>query len=289
MAADDIDGKPHNVAYSFDYGTISLTFDYQTAQYKENNVVRYADLEPLTFASWIDYEVLKWTAGSKTITYVPGSRNNVETINLTGSNGTAVKLDKTDGSEKTDGTGDYELGSAEGKNWAKYSDGKWYWVKKVTGSWQWMKADGTASIALNSAPTGGLQWTGTAAPEAVTKGGTDGEIKAYNTVVPNTQSGEAVFGTSAKPVGLNTLIEKKYIDARIGTWSNEINYFTTPTFITVSFSNDAFKADIDNDGNIKLTQQPTTTNPVGQTGTLYITGKDCFGHSKTWSLDIKIQ
>ena len=288
VAAADIDGKPHNVAYSFDYGRISLTFDYQTAQYAEKNIVRNASLTPLTFASWIDYEVLKWAAGSKTITYIPGSTTNVQTIDLEGTAGTAVKLVKADGTDTTTG-GDYELGSAEGKNWAKYTDGKWYWVKKVTGTWQWMKADGTASYALSSAPSANcLQYTGTDAPDAVTRGGTGSEIKAYNTVVPNTQGGVAKFGTSAKPVDLNSLIET-YIDARIGTWSNDINNFTTPTFITVSFSNDAFKAGIDASGNITLTQQPTTTNPVGQTGTLYITGKDCFGHSKTWSLDIKIQ
>lgn len=291
--ASEIDGKPHNVAYAFDYGKISLTFDYQTAQYAEDNIVRGTNMTPLTFASWIDYEVLKWKNGSKTITYVPGATGataNVQTVTLTGTPGAAVYINATNGSETATASGNYALGSAEGKYWAKYTtDNNWYWVKKVNGAWQWIKADGTASQTMNNDPRNyGLQWLGATAPTAVTTGGTAGEIVAYNTVIPNTQGGVAVFGTQAEPVNFKSLLDK-YVNARVGTFNTTTNLFDYNLPLVVSFSNAAFKATVDAAGEISLTQQPTTTNPVGQTGILSITGKDSFGHSKTWTLEIKIQ
>ena len=68
-----IDGKSHDVIYGYDYGYISLTKDYQSAQYtRKHHVADCKENLAMTFASWIHYEQIA-LAAAKTYTYNPGN------------------------------------------------------------------------------------------------------------------------------------------------------------------------------------------------------------------------
>ena len=79
-----------------------------------------------------------------------------------------------------------------------------------------------------------------------------------------------VFGVAAAKTNLSSLID------------------TYVTISDVSFSNTAFTVTLAGD-NLMFTQATTTANPSGQTGVLTIKGKDCFGHEKSWNVNVKIQ
>ena len=86
-AAGAIDNASHSIAYKYNFGWISMTYNYQTAAYSMGECVRYA-AQPLamTFASWIHYENVVWAEGAKpTITYSPGNAGKeAAKINLLG-------------------------------------------------------------------------------------------------------------------------------------------------------------------------------------------------------------
>lgn len=85
-----IDGKSHDVTYGYDYGYISLTKNYQTAQYtRKHHVADCKENLAMTFASWIHYEQIA-LAAAKSFTYRPGQAGNtVGTIILVGEAGSA--------------------------------------------------------------------------------------------------------------------------------------------------------------------------------------------------------
>ena len=85
-----IDGKSHDVVYGYDYGYISLTKNYQTAQYTKDIYYAFGkESLAMTFASWIHYEQVA-LAAAKTFTYRPGNAGEaVGSIVLVGAPGTS--------------------------------------------------------------------------------------------------------------------------------------------------------------------------------------------------------
>ncbi|MFS6555984.1 hypothetical protein VPJ68_11035, partial [Parabacteroides distasonis] len=76
VIAKDIDTKAHNIDYWYDFGKISLKYNYETADYETPNtyiVKSEQALNPLTFSSWVDFESAAWAKDAQpTITWYPG-------------------------------------------------------------------------------------------------------------------------------------------------------------------------------------------------------------------------
>ena len=249
----DIDGKSHVIDYKYDYGKISLTFDYQTAQYSTPAKFEKSGSNTLamTFASWIDYEQIDWAAGAPTITYNPGGiPTTPQTINI------AATATKRTWRHSETGT-EFESNLA--------ASNTSFVVTKVGNG----ETNGFAVGDVLNATQLAAIWS-----KLVETTPAVNALKAWNTVVPNYQlirgNQTPVFGVAAAKTNFYDLIG---------------NYVT---IIGVSFSNSAFTVAL-NGSDLEFTQVTTTANPSGQTGVLNITGADCFGHLKTWSVNVKIQ
>ena len=288
--AKDIDGKSHDVKYKYNFGLISLTRDNNSPNlYKEDYVVRYG-AAPLTytFASWIDYEVLSWKS-QPSITYIAGAASNEQEIVIGASTSTGsvtVQIKTADTKESvwkyTNLTANVTTSAnyvyVVERNEQRLVNGE---LKTVTVFYK-VNYDENAQTATVTEDTWAPRAEDSYKREAVTKevattsvANPDNAIMAYNTVLGKytTDSDDPVFGSSTKPINFASLIGQ---------------YVKAGDDITVSFSHPAFKAEISDDNSkIVFSQQTSTSNPTS-TGVLTLTAKDCFGHAKSWKLNVTI-
>ena len=283
----DIDAKSHEIVYDYYFGQISRTYNYTTAAYSNKTTDARvtksgAATLAMNFGSWIDYEELKWNGNAPTLTYaigavVPGT---AQDIVLVGSAGT--------------GTGIWTLnGYYYKKQGSDYYQVKW---NGPANQYQFVNSKGEF-IADADVTSNGVKLINDEGIYEVTENGTAGKILAWNTVTGNYRpDGSTIFGVAGKEVsfgGLVPTLGNGY--GYICNWQEDMQRpysADADGWITVKFNSgsasEAFKAEYDGTNKkIILKQQVNTANPVSE-GTIYITGADCFGHYKTWSLKVNI-
>ncbi len=270
----DIDGKARTIAYDYNFGPISLTFNYQTAEYNKDNYKLTAEKTlAMNFNSWSDFEEISWEA--PTLIYRAAYNGiqtpvNVLSTSVTGKAPLTVKYNNGAGLKDytvykytlVDGTEKYAIEvpvTAGGQTKAYY-------------------------LVLDAVPTAGVTVNGTldedgidafqsrVAEEVDAQGNVAAEnaIYAWNTQVANySEDGKTpIFGTATKKALFFGLSE--YLDN-----------------VEVSFAPASLYSVAYNNGVLTFTQKTYTVNPTTE-GTVTIKAKDCFGHEKTWTLKVNI-
>ena len=303
VLANDIDNKSHDISYKYDFGAISLQFNYQTAQYNkpEKYVVNADKKLAMTFNSWIDFEDVAWKEKAPSVRYLPGTAWMSQPIQI----GTYTTTTRSE---------------VEEQNVVKVGD-KTYNVFHFTTT-----RDVTTNVYRDITVTydaSGKELRDTTYYEV----NVNGETATATTTKFNVAAGAPYKEyyqptTYKKTVSANTEVKAKY---PLVAWNTEISNYTSLGAKTSQFGSKDNKVEFasllgedqyiyggpswdpyqefevsfspaslfnvswdPSTKSINFQQKTYTVNPQAE-GTLTITGRDCFGHAKTWTVKVNIE
>lgn len=265
VSKNDIDNKVHKIDYSYNFGAISLTFNYETAQYNkpETYVVNATKPLEMTFNSWIDFEKVKWHKSAPSILYVAGDgKYNQVSIPVA----PYVEIQSTTKQKVNSGDLCWKLTTDAGVIPEAYEH-KYYNLDGTDAGSIWYTENGLLNSSMKITKKEPVMYKEnqqvTITPET--------SLNAWNTDVRNYVNTVSMFGESEeKPVSFVGLV---------GSYVNiESVTFAPASLYTVDLIG----------GNLVFTQQTYSANPTDK-GKVTIKGTDCFGHAKTWELEVTIK
>jgi len=302
---DDIDNESHKINYMYDFGRISLQFNYETAEYERPNTYILTSEKDLamTFNSWIDFEEIGWGKKPELI-YHAGATGSSASFQI-GDYTTTKDVDDVQPVvykytlsgkaakapvfyyEETNGNKIYTAVvnrepyiNAEGKTvnpvdtiYVNYTEGDKEATLK-TPETKFSKAD----LEEMKFKTYEKQLTYVAGTiPSNTTIAAKYPLNAWNTVLRNYIGSTAVFGEASKPVQFTSLAG---YGSYIGLTTPDAVSFEPASLYDVSYNYETCT--------LTFTQKTYSANPTTK-GTLKITGYDCFGHKKTWSVEVAIK
>ena len=308
VIAKDIDTKDHNIDYWYDFGKISLKYNYETADYETPNtyIVKSEEaLKPLRFNSWSDFESTAWAKDAQpTITWYPGLAGTPTTIHIGSYSG--VKNGKetknvvvkytVDGKEKEAKVRYFErldgfkffVADKEGipykdvngklvtpietyyVNLSDYGDDNY---SAEFAERKFNKADFEEFKFKPEAYNAELTYE-VPTTENITKPATNA-LMAWNTNLRNYNfSGAAAFGEESKKIEWTSLINNDYLNSDVKV------SFEPASLYDVRYDN--------YNKSVTFIQKTFSANPTSN-GKLTLKAKDCFGHEMTCTVDVTIR